>query len=278
MHPPEPEAAAPPPSDPPSATTSGGAVASRRLPRAVAVALATAGLLAVTAASAAVTVAVGRPPQHTTAAQAAPAPSATVSAPAGASASATPTAPASAPPSPSASPTPRSTVTGRVSGDAHTGDLRFFLLPVPGDAEVYGQADGTKLSLTAVAEGFGNAAQTKGILRDYGFRSAAYRVYRTADGSAEVSTRLIRFGSANKASWFVQGMSLHGTAFSVPGLPGARGFVVKPKQEGETGTLIGLFHQGDVEVEITVQVKGTPDKSVLTGLLKRQQKRLRTGR
>ncbi|AXI78691.1 hypothetical protein C7M71_015920 [Peterkaempfera bronchialis] len=160
----------------------------------------------------------------------------------------------------------------------HSGDLRFFLLPVPKGAEVYGQPDGTTLSLAAVAKGFDNAGETRRILRDYDFRSAAYRSYRAEDGSAEVTSRLIRFGSSVRAKWFVQGMSMGGTAFTVPGVDGARGFLFKPEEEGETGQLIGHFHQGDVEVEITVAVKGNPDKALLADLMKRQQKRLSTGR
>lgn len=268
-----------PPFDASPGTAIDGIAPARRPPRAVTVALATAGLLAVTAASAAVTVAVGRPAQRPAAALAAPSASApaTVATPPP-SASATPSAPRSAPASPTAAPTPRSTVTGRVAGDAHLGDLRFFLLPLPRGAEVYGNPDGTALTLSQVAAGFGNAAQTKGILRDYGFRSAAYRTYRTADGNAEVTSRLLRLGNAHKAGWFVQGMSMRGTAFSVPGVAGARGFLIKPKEEGGTGTLVGLLHQGDVEVEITVEVKGTPRTSLLTDLVRRQQARLRTGR
>ncbi|MFJ6212068.1 hypothetical protein ACIQGZ_01810 [Streptomyces sp. NPDC092296] len=268
MHPPESDEAAPPPIPPqPRARPA------RRLPRALSVTLATAGLLAVTATAATVTVAVGRPARPAAQPQAAAATPATPSPPP----TAEPSVTTAAPPPPTASPTPHPTVTGRVSGDAHTGDLRFFLLPVPEDAEVYGDPAGTRMSLETVAKGFGNTSETKRILDDYDFHSAAYRTYRTQDGSAEVTSRLIRFGNATKANWFVTGMSMHGTPFSVPGVDGARGFLFKPEQPGGTGSLIGLFHQGDVEVEISVDVKGVPDKSVLTGLIKRQQQRLRTG-
>ena len=255
-------------------TASHPAAPPRRLPRALTVVLATVGLLAVTAGSAAVTVAVGRPgpggpvAQADRAATVSPSPAASLS----------PSATNPAPPSPTASPTPRSTVTGTVSNGNHTGDLRFFLLSTPGDAEVYGDADGTALSLAQLAKGFGNPAETKGILRDYGFRSAAYRTYRTKDGAAEVTIRLIRFGSADKARWFAEGMSMGGTAFAVPEVSGARGFLVEPDYKGGTGSLIGLFHQGDVEVQIAVDVKGSPHKATLTKLMKQQYKRLRTGR
>ena len=182
------------------------------------------------------------------------------------------------PPSPTVVSTPKSTLTGKVSGGAHTGDLRFFLSPMPEGAEVYGEADGTALSLTQVAGDFSNSRETKQVMRDYGFRAAAYRTYRTEDGKAEVTTRLIRFGSADKARWFAEGMSMNGTAFTVPGVAGARGFLIKPEYKGGTGSLIGLSHQGDVEVEISVDVKGNPHKAMLTELMKQQHKRLRTGR
>ncbi|MFF4650318.1 hypothetical protein [Streptomyces sp. NPDC001380] len=305
MHPPEqPATAGPPPAGlpaapptltppgpaavplPAAAPAGGPAARPRRLPRVLGAALAATGLLAVTATAAAVTVAVGRPAGRAPAAQAAPAGGASAAAGPSAAPSPSPSATgrpaAAATGTPSASPTPRSTVTGRVSAAGHTGDLRFFLLPVPGDAEVYGAADGTRLSLSAVAASFGNTASTRRILGDYGFRSAAYRTYRTADGKAEVTVRLIRFGSTAKADWFVRGISMRGTSLPVSAGGGSRAFLVKPREEGGTGSLVGLLHQGDVEAEITVQVKGdpggAPNRALLNGLMRRQYQRLRTGR
>ncbi|PBC78498.1 hypothetical protein BX265_3270 [Streptomyces sp. TLI_235] len=274
--PPLPPSAAPQSAaDAPEAAAAAPAGPLRGLPRGVRVALAAAGLLAVTAASATATVAVGRPDTRRPAAAApAAAPSPTVSA------SVSPSAPpSSAAPAPAPTPTPASTVHGTVDGSTHGGDIRYFLLPMPARAESYGSSDGTELSTGDVAQQFGNASEMPEILRSYGYRDdAAERRYRTADGTQEVYVRLLRFKSRQMAEEFADGLSFkRGDTFDIAGDGNARGIMLKPEQEAWTGKMVGVSFSGDIEYEVTVYVKGTPDKALLVDAMKRQRERLATG-
>ncbi|WP_035847101.1 hypothetical protein [Kitasatospora azatica] len=261
------------------------APAPRRTPRAVTVTLATIGLLAITAASATVTVAVGKPDhQHRTVALA---PGASPSAKAGASAtpSAAATAPSASPsptpvpvPSLSLAPAPSSTVHGTVNGNTHGGDLRYFLLPIPDGGESYGSPDGTDLTTDDLAKEYSKSTDIKGVLDSYGYQEAVYRQYRTADGRMEVSTRLLRFSSRENAKAFAQGATFSkGDQVDVDGDSEAKGYVFKPEQQAFTGELIGISYVGDVEYEVTVDVKGDPDKALLADAMKRQRDRLGSG-
>ncbi|MGW2871837.1 hypothetical protein [Kitasatospora sp. NPDC001225] len=249
--------------------------APRRLPRAVGVALATAGLLAVTAASAAVTVAVGKPDTRPVAA-AAPAPS---KASAGASASATPSAaPVPVPTAVPAEPAPASTVKGTVSGGKHEGDLRYFLLPIPAGGESYGPVDGMAMSDDDVADLFGKQDGIMDILKSYGYKGGANRMYRTADGKAEVTVTLLKFGSTAMAADFARNYKIKSLdPFDIDGDSGGRGYLKAPKQQAYTGSMSGISSQGDVQYTIDVDVKGTPDKALLNELMKRQREWLTTG-
>ncbi|MFF3073014.1 hypothetical protein ACFVSN_15105 [Kitasatospora sp. NPDC057904] len=249
----------------------------RRLPRAVGIALATAGLLAVTATSAAVTVAVGKPDARPAAA--APAPTAAASASGTASASPTPTAvPLPTPTAVPTTPKPASTVKGAVSGGRHDGDLRYFLLPIPDGGESYGPVDGAKLSDDDVAELFGKQDGIMGILGSYGYKEGATRMYRTADGKAEVTVTLLHFGSTAMATEFVKGYTVKSQdPIDIDGDPNAHGYVHKPKQQAYTGSMTGISSQGDVQYTIDVEVKGTPDKALLSELMKRQREWLASG-
>lgn len=242
--------------------------AARRLPRVAAVALATAGLLTVTAASAAVTVVVGKPDRPRTVA----------AAPVTASASPSATPSAAVPvvtPSPSLLPSPSSTLHGTLSGSTHGGDLRYFLVPIPDGGESYGSADGTALTMDDLAAEFDKSTDIKGILDSYGYQEGAYRQYRTADGSMEVSSRLLRFSSREKAKDFAANSTFSaGTSVDVDGDSDARGFVFKPDQQAFPGHLVGVSFVGDVEYEVTVDVKGDPDKALLSDAMKRQRDRL----
>ncbi|WP_405365613.1 hypothetical protein [Kitasatospora sp. NBC_00039] len=271
----------------PAPAPDGGAAPARKLPRAVGVALATAGLLAVTATSAAVTVAVGKPDARPAvvagAAGASPgvSPSASPSASASASAtaaaaaaSATPTvAPTTAPPAPK----PASTVKGSVSGGKHDGDLRYFLLPIPDGGESYGPADGMTMTDDEVAANFGNQDGIMRILGSYGYKDAASRTYRTADGKAEVTVTLLHFGSTGQAGDFARNYTMKLDPIAIDGDPNAHGYVHKPKQQAYTGSMTGISSQGDVQYTIDVDVKGTPDKALLSELMKRQREWLSSG-
>ncbi|MFE4517784.1 hypothetical protein ACFRMQ_26735 [Kitasatospora sp. NPDC056783] len=250
------------------------APAARRLPRAVGVALATAGLLAVTAASAAVTVAVGKPDARPAAA--APAPT---RAGATASPSATPSAtPVPTPTAAPAQPAPASTVKGTVKSGKHEGDLRYFLLPIPAGGESYGPADGMTMTGEDVSAVFGKQDGVMDILASYGYKGGATRMYRTADGTAEVTVTLLQFGSAARAGDFVKGYKIESLEpFDIDGDPGARGYLQTPKHQAYTGSMSGISSQGDVQYTIDVDVKGTPDKALLNELMKRQREWLTTG-
>ncbi|MER5638372.1 hypothetical protein ABT095_15605 [Kitasatospora sp. NPDC002227] len=256
------------------------AVEVRRRPRAVTVALATAGLLAVTAASAAVTVAVGRPDGRTTVAARPPVAQQSKSASASPSASPTPSAtPSAAPVTPTPTPAPSSTVHGTVDGQTHGGDIRYFLLPLPEGAEVYGSADGNSLSSKEVAAEFGSTDDIAGVLDSYGYQDdAADRHYRTLDGKQDVMTRLLRFKSRQMAKEFARGTTFKsGDTFDIDGDDEAHGVILKPEQQAWTGELIGVGSVGDIEYEVKVLVKGTPDKALLMDAMKRQRERLATG-
>ncbi|MFE7561689.1 hypothetical protein [Kitasatospora sp. NPDC057500] len=249
--------------------------ARRKLPRAVAVALATAGLLAVTATSAAVTVAVGKPESRPATAAVTAAPAASPSPTASPSASAAP-APTTPPPAPE--PAPRSTVRGTVSGGRHDGDLRYFLLPIPAGGESYGPADGMPLTDEDMAEESDDGTDIMAILHQLGYKDAATRVYRTADGKAEVTVTLLRFTSAAQAEFFAKNDTRDLPSIEVTGDPGARGYIDRPEQEAYTGSMTGISTQGDVHYTVDVEVKGTPDKALLSELMKRQRDWLTTGR
>ncbi|WP_063352844.1 hypothetical protein [Streptomyces sp. MJM8645] len=275
QHPAVPEhASVPQPDAVPQHAVAPEPAARRLLPRAVGVVLATAGLLAVTATSAAVTVAVGRP--DTRPAAAAPAPATTTASP-----SPTPSATPVPVPTPTAAPTtpkPASTVKGTVNGGKHEGDLRYFLLPIPDGGESYGPADGMTMTNDDVADLFGKQDGIMDILGSYGYQSGATRMYRTADGKAEVTVTLLRFGSTSMAREFVQGYTLKSQdPIDIDGDPNAHGYLHKPKQQAYTGSMTGISSQGDVQYTIDVEVKGTPDKALLSGLMKRQREWLASG-
>ncbi|MFJ7907325.1 hypothetical protein [Kitasatospora sp. NPDC096204] len=258
--------------------------APRRLPRAVGVALATAGLLAVTAASAAVTVAVGKPDARPAVAASAPpkavaSASASASAGASAGASATPSAePVPVPTAVPAEPAPASTVKGTVKNGQHEGDLRYFLLPIPAGGESYGPADGMALTNDDVSALFGKQDGIMDILGSYGYKGGATRMYRTADGKAEVTVTILQFGSTAMARDFVKGYKIKSLEpFDIDGDPGGHGYLQTPKHESYTGSMSGISSQGDVQYTIDVDVKGTPDKALLYELMKRQREWLTTG-
>ncbi|MFE4974298.1 hypothetical protein ACFRAR_19585 [Kitasatospora sp. NPDC056651] len=258
------------------------APAPRRLPRALGVALATVGLLAVTAASAAVTVAVGKPDARPAAAAPAPpkaAAGATATPSTGTGAGATPSAePVPVPTAAPAQPAPASTVKGTVKGGKHEGDLRYFLLPIPAGGESYGPADGMTMTDEDVAAVFGKQDGIMDILASYGYKGGATRMYRTADGKAEVTVTLLRFDSTANAGEFARNHEIKSLQpFDLDGDSGGHGYLKAPKQQAYTGSMTGISSQGDVQYTIDVDVKGTPDKALLNELMKRQREWLTNG-
>ncbi|BAJ29854.1 MULTISPECIES: hypothetical protein [Kitasatospora] len=245
-------------------------------------ALSVAGLLAVTAASAVVTVAVGKPDRADRAVAAAPAPSGSGASPsASASASAaptpTPSPTPSTPPPPPPAPRPSSTLQGSVSGGKHSGDLRYFLLPVPDDADPYGSPDGAMMSMEDLQAQYSKNVDIKSVLDSWNFKDAATRTYRTRDGKSEVRIDLKRFSRTDRAQGFADNSSFDQDSFDIAGVSNAKGYIFKPEQQAYTGHLIGIGVVGDVVYEVTVDVQGDPDKALLADAMKRAHDRLANG-
>ncbi|MFF3948952.1 hypothetical protein ACFYYN_29580 [Streptomyces sp. NPDC001902] len=186
-------------------------------------------------------------------------------------------------PSPTASPSRRATATpspagtlkGSVDDGKHRGDLRYFLLVPPADAEVYGDEEGTELSRSEVAD----SADVKQALATYGFKAAAQRTYLTGDGEYEVSAQLVRFASAGSATGYYNAFYYQGTRLTLPasGSP-AKAYRLSSSSAESTGSVIVLSHQGDVHVTLSVTGAKTPGKALLARLLDQQYRRLKTGR
>ncbi|MFD5561161.1 hypothetical protein [Kitasatospora griseola] len=269
----EPTPSAPAPAGPEQTVVEQQA-ADRGLPRAAGVALSVAVLLAVTATSAAVTVAVGKPDR---AAHVAAAPAPATSASASASASPSPSPTPTPTPTPPAPPRPASTLQGSVSGGKHSGDLRYFLLPVPDNADPYGSPDGAMLSTDDLQAQYNDSVDIKEVLDSWGFKDAAGRTYRLRDGKTEVRSELKRFGRTDRAQGFADHSSYSSDSFDIDGVSNAKGYIFKPKQQAYTGALIGIGVVGDVVYEITVEVQGDPDKALLFDAMKRERDRLTNG-
>ncbi|MGW3246925.1 hypothetical protein [Streptomyces sp. NPDC001070] len=194
-----------------------------------------------------------------------------------------PSAPGSATPSPTASPSrsvsapasPAGTLKGSVHDGEHRGDLRYFLLPPPEDAETYGDEEGTDLSRSDVAE----STDVRRALTTYGFKAAAYRTYLTGDGEYEVSVQLVRFASAGSAAGYYDDFYYQGTRIALPSSDHpAKAYRLSSSSAESTGSVIVLSHQGDVHISISVTGAKTPGKGMLTRLLDQQYRRLKTGR
>ncbi|MEU4098609.1 hypothetical protein [Streptomyces sp. NPDC026673] len=196
-------------------------------------------------------------------------------APGGAGATASPSPTASPSRSATASPSPASTVKGSVRDGRHSGDLRYFLLSPPKDAEIYGDEDGTDLSRSEVAD----SADVKRALATYGFKAAAYRTYLTGDGEYEVTVRLVRFASPGSAAAYYNAFYYQGTRIALPssGRP-AKAYRLSSSSAESTGSVITVSHQGDVHISISVTGAKTPRTGMLTRLLDQQYRRLKSGR
>lgn len=183
------------------------------------------------------------------------------------------TGPATAEPSAeaptTAAPTPSSTVTGAVkSGGTHTGDLRYFLLTPPEDAEIYGDEDGSELTRSQIADG---SASVRSALATYGFKSGATRTYLTADGDTQVVADLVRFSAPAGATAFYSRFYFSGTGVTIGGSHPAKAY-------RHAKTVIVVSHQGDVHITLTVTGARVPGSAQLRRLVDRQYDRLETGR
>ncbi|MEU6344399.1 hypothetical protein ABZ883_26020 [Streptomyces sp. NPDC046977] len=195
----------------------------------------------------------------------------------------TPTTPTTAPPSsPSPDPTrtagqsasPSSTVTGAVHDGAHSGDLRFFLLTPPKDAEIYGDETGTAVTRDEV----GVSADIKRGLSRYGFKKGAQRTYLTGDGAYEISVELLRFGSTAGATGYYDDFSLDSPALAIDSTHPVKAYRLSSGSAESTDAVAALSHQGDVHISITVTGEKLPGRDLLKRLLDQQYQRLATGR
>lgn len=184
--------------------------------------------------------------------------------------------PAAATSTPSTAP-PASTVKGQVSRGKHTGDLRFFLLPPSKDAEVYGDEAGSALTAAEVASTASDEAEMKRALKEYGFRSGAYRTYLTAGGGAEVTVKLSRFADAASAVGYYDAHYYEGDKLTLTGGYPARAYHLTSASSESTDSLLAISYQGDVHITITVTGGKTADPRLLQNLLDAQYQRLKTG-
>lgn len=239
--------------------------------------LAVVGFLAIVAGTAGTVVAVGKPGGSSTQAASAPSARATHSAPASPSPTAAPTTPAPVV-VPTIAPSPTSTVHGSVDGDSHTGDLRFFLLPIPAGGQVIGDADGTTESLSTLSKEMADPSQGLSALNSWNCTGGAIREYRSPDGTLTITTELKHFDSDSDASGWVSGLSFgKATSFSIPGIGDATGWAYDPSDPTGYGNIIGVSHDGDVEYEINISGTGKIAHSLLLPLMKREEQLLSTG-
>ncbi|MBF9070846.1 hypothetical protein [Streptacidiphilus fuscans] len=242
------------------------------------IALGVAGWLVLAAGTAGAVVAAGGSGSGsggTTAAAASPSPVASADAKATPSPKAAPTTAAPASPTP----TPGPTVKGSVSGSVHSGDLRYFLLPVPDGAQVYNDVNGASESCGDIAKVMSDPSTSRSVLDQLGCQGGATRSFLTNDGVWTVKVELIHFDGPGHASDWVSGLSFsQGDSFSVSGISDAKGQSFAPSSStGGNGQVIGVSHVGDVEYEIDITGSGTPSRSLLTQLMQRQEQRLSTG-
>jgi hypothetical protein len=238
------------------------------------VTLAVVGFLGIVAATASVVVAVGTSSGSSRSQQAAASAPSVGTAPSAVPTTAAPTVTPSVAPAP----TPSSTLKGYVHGSTHSGDLRFFLLPVPSDAEAEGDPNGVTESVSDIAKELNDPSTSKGILKDYGCSGGATRTYQTNDGTLTVAIEIIHFDSDAHADDWVSGLSFtKGTSFSVAGVSNAQGYAFDPTDADSPGSLVGISHVGDVEYEIDVDGTGKLAHSLLTPLMQREEKLLSSG-
>ena len=173
-----------------------------------------------------------------------------------------------------------STITGKVGpGLVHSGDIRFFLMPVPPDAGVIGAADGKPLTKDDVAARYSNSGEALKELNQLGYKDGAYRDYQTGDAKYHVVARLWHFASAQSAKLWVQGEqpSPAAKAFSVSGFPDVRAWYISPPLSGDPASVRGMGVCGDVAFEIYVIGQEPLDRGLLADRVRKQVDRLTKG-
>lgn len=178
------------------------------------------------------------------------------------------------------SPTPSSTVTGKVASGVHSGDLRFFLLPVPSDGSAVGTPDGDTLTAATVAASYSNSSQVLTILQELGFKAGASRRYQTGDAKYHVNVRLLQFSSAENARAFASGdkPQTNAVAFSIPGYPDEKAYDIPLDASLGEARLRAVGFRGDVFFEVNVYGEPPVDHQVLIDRARKEIARLDSGR
>ena len=249
--------------------------------RTAAVSALVAGWLLIAGGTAGAVVALGRDGSSSAQASATPGPSPSLAASTSASSSPSPTfssSSSSTTPSPSTT-TPTPTFTGKVVNGVHTGDIRFFLMPVPSDASVIGAPEGTTVTKDQVAGMYGNSSEVGKILDELGFKDGAVRDYQTGDAKYHVIARVLRFSSAANAKlWFLgDSPASDWKEFGVPGYSDAKAYDIAPPKGLTEERLRAVFYRGDVAIEVAVIGQAPVDHAVLFDRLGKQITRLDTG-
>ena len=172
-------------------------------------------------------------------------------------------------------------MTGKVSNGTHSGDLRYFLLPVPSDGSVVGGSpDGDPLTKQAVADQYSNSSEALKALQNLGFKDGATRRYQTGDAMYHVTVRVLHFGSASSAKdWALADLPPDDKmkTFSVPGYPDVKAYEFTGDKSADEAMLSAVGFRGDVVFEIDVFGQPPVDHAVLIDRVRKQITRLDTG-
>jgi hypothetical protein len=186
-----------------------------------------------------------------------------------------PTPPASQTPSTPASPTP-------APGPTHSGDLRTFLVPMPGGAKKCSNEEGTNgaLTLSQAANLSTDATKRAAELKQYEFTGGAVRCWVAGDGTV-VDLRLYQFKSTDGAAGFFDA-DVRGTTPLYPpdnitdisGVPGGQSFAnPKPDSSGDVQA-ISIALRGDVVLVVAVRQSPPLKVSAAESVLSAQYQKL----
>jgi len=161
----------------------------------------------------------------------------------------------------------------------HSGDVRYFLLPVPSDGSVVGSPDGDTLNAAAVAASYSNSAEALKALQQLGFKDGASRGYQTGDAKYHVNVRLLHFASADMARvWAADdNPQANATAFSIPGYPDEKAYDIPLDASLGEARLRAVGFRGDVFFEINIYGQPPVDHQVLIDRVRKQITRLDSG-
>lgn len=189
---------------------------------------------------------------------------------------ATPAVTASPTTPPTTTPPP---VTGHVTNGVHTGDLRYFFLPIPESAVPIGDPDGELLTPVNIVDN-PDATAAATVLRKYGFKTGYSRAYRAPDSHVQVDIKLARFGSPSLAAAYYRqhhysGPEIRPLKLNEPFPVGAEETIPGSKYH----QLLAFTYQGDVQITIRFDATdgSSPSRAQLTSLLEAQYQRLKTG-